>query len=98
MSASIAHADDASCTAKENLLGAVDGYCATKLESLSDGGNVQGCSAHDSLGEDLSAALEGWKSLMTSTADGTAAIGSSLKSTDSTLAERYDRMAKEATQ
>lgn len=35
---------------------------------------------------------------MTSTADGTTAIGSSLQSTDKTLAERYDRMAKEAAQ
>ena len=98
MTASIAYADDASCTAKENLLGAVDGYCATQLKSLSDGGNVQGCSAHDDLGKEFSAALEGWKDLMTSTADGTTAIGSSLRSTDNTLAERYDRMAKEAAQ
>ena len=98
MTASIAYADDASCTAEDNLLGAVDGYCATKLKSLSDGGNVQGCSAHDDLGEDFSAALEGWRDLMTGAADATTAIGSSLQSTDDTLAERYDRMAREAAQ
>lgn len=39
-----------------------------------------------------------WGDLMTSTADATTAIGASLRSTDATLAQRYDRMAGEAAQ
>ncbi|WP_314946048.1 hypothetical protein [Olsenella uli] len=98
MADSIAYADDASSAAEENLLGAIGGYCATRLESLSEGGNVQGCTIHDGLGEGLASALGGWGDLMTSAADATTAIGASLRSTDATLAQRYDRMAGEAAQ
>ena len=50
MTDSIAYADDASSAAEENLLGAIGGYCATRLESLSAGGNVQGCTIQDGRG------------------------------------------------